>query len=555
LKRAIFTISVLLACIFILAGCSSSSTKSPTTSKAQTSTSASTQTSAAPTSAATSATTSAKPKYGGTLRWVLTDTVEVAGGWIPELFVGTPTQVQLVYEPLLHCDSKGNLIPWLAEKYQIAADSKSITFNLRKGVKFHDGSDFNAAIAKWNLDNFITSKRALWTTVDIIDDYTIRTNLAMPVNNSMMTGGMSGFSDAVDTWMASKKAYDDHGGDNGGKAWLRDNPVGTGPFKFASYTRDVSFKTVRNENYWRKDADGNQLPYLNGFEITYITDPLTRKASLLAGQLDIGSVSLGPDSIELGKNANLVLTPSVSTIYEFTPDSGHPNSPFSKLAVRQAVEYGLDREAVAKAFGYGYWQAPYQMGAPDSIYYDPNYVTPYKHDVAKAKQLLTEAGYPNGFNCAMVCSPTGVNRDIVLAFKEQLAEVGIKADVQYPDAAKYIPEQMSGKQENVLYLEPIGGTVNWNASLVFSFNPARLKAAAWSASPEYAAAFNASVNATTLDIKLVKAVFAVIDKECSLIPAYAGGTASVKQKYVRATNFNDRGFSAWFNADTVWFDK
>jgi peptide/nickel transport system substrate-binding protein len=547
-KRIIMVGLALLVCLSMLAACSSST---PKTTAPAVKTSAPSQTSTAvPTNTQTSP-TAAKPKYGGTMHWSFTDTVEVAGGWIPELFVGTPTQVQFVYEGFYHADSNGNLIPWLAEKYTLSDDRKAITFFLRKGVKFTDGSDFNAAVAKWNLDNFMTSKRALWTSVDIVDDYTVRCNLPMPFNNTMMGGGMSGFSDAVDTWMASKKAYDDHGGANGGKEWLRDNPVGTGPFKFASYTRDVAFKTVRNDNYWRKDAQGNQLPYLSGFEISYIADPLTRKASLLAGQLDISSIALGPDSMELSKSPNLVLKTNVSTIYEFTPDSVHPNSPFSKFAVRQAVSYALDREAVAKAFGYGYWQAPYVLAA----FYEPGYTSPYRFDQAKAKQLLTEAGYPNGFKCTIVCSPTGVNRDVVLAFKEQLAAVNINADVQYPDAAKYIPDQMSGKQESVLYLEPFG-LGKQNGGLVFSFNPARPKPSSWYASPDYIAAYNASVNSPTLDLKLVQNVFSIIDKELLLIPTYCGGTAIVRQKYVQgAENWNDRGFAAYVNADVVWFDK
>ena len=129
---------------------------------------------------------------------------------------------------------------------------KSITFNLRKGVKFHDGSDFNAEVAKWNLDNMIKAEAsafASWASVDIIDDYTIRVNFTKWQSTLPMS-----FAEG-NPWapMVSKAAFEKNG-----LEWMRANPVGTGPFKFESFQLDASLKVVRNPDYWIKGK-----PYLD----------------------------------------------------------------------------------------------------------------------------------------------------------------------------------------------------------------------------------------------------------------------------------------------------
>jgi len=553
-KKAIFLCLVLVLCVSLFVGCSKSTTT--TTAPKTTAPKTTAPTTTPPkTTAPTTTAAPAGPKYGGTFRYCLGYTIENAGGWIPELFVGTPTQVQLIYEPLLRGDDKGNIIPWLAEKYTVAPDLMSVTFNLRKGIKFSDGSDFNATVAKWNLDNFITSHRAYWTSVDFIDDYTVKCNAAFPISNTVIGGGLGGYSDSVDTWMASKAAYDAHGGDNGGKDWLRDNPVGTGPYIFKSYERDVAFKAVRNPNYWAKDANGNKLPYLDEFDIVYIPDPLTSKASLMAGEVDLATVSLGPDAQEVAASGAIGTTVSVTSNIEFVPDSLHADSPFSKQEVREAFEYAMNKEAVAKAFSYGAWKAPYQVGAQDTPYYDPNYQGARTYNVAKAKELLTSAGYPNGFHMTFICAPTGINKDIIQAYIEQLSAVGITADVEFPDAPKYMPDEAAGIPVSVMYVEPTGGIVNWNAFLLFSNNPTRPKAGSWYFSPEYVAAYNAAVNAPTFDLAKTKAVFKVMEDQCLIIQAYAAAGVIATQKYVHIEGVFHRSFSGLFNTELVWLDK
>ena len=387
---------------------------------------AATNTSGIPSSTtpATASGSSSTPKYGGVLKMI-----SVGGGsmgvlgWAAE-GQGMIISMDLGMERLLRGDKEGNLVPWLAESYKVADDLKSITFNLQKGVKFHDGSDFNAEVAKWNLDNYINAKmEPYWASVDKIDDYTIRLNVTEWRNDLV-----SNFAaDPPFIGMVSKAAYDKHGVD-----WLRWNTVGTGPFIQASYQRDVSLKYTRNPDYWRKGK-----PYLDGIEFVYVGDESTQRLLAQSGQEDIIAVTnpgkLASDYAAMGftiktdMNANEMLV----------GDSAHADSVWANQKVREAVEYAIDREALAKGMGYGYLQPTYQIPPRNAVLaYDPNFPLARKYDPEKAKQLLTEAGYPNGLKTTILLEPSG-SRDMAIAIQENLAKVGIQVDLEFPEIGSW----------------------------------------------------------------------------------------------------------------------
>ena len=214
-------------------------------------------------------TTSEVNKYGGTLKIILIAGPQTAGGLPAEVFGPDATSYQFCMEPLLKGDNKGGVVPWLAESYKLADDLKSITFTLRKGVKFHDGTELTAEIAKWNLDNYIASPTNMyWASAEVIDGNTVKVNFRMWVNTILTSFTGNG------AWMISKAAFEKNGAD-----WARANPVGTGPFKFESFQRDVGYNVVRNPDYWQKG-----IPYLDAIEIAYIADPMTQKAAMEAGE-------------------------------------------------------------------------------------------------------------------------------------------------------------------------------------------------------------------------------------------------------------------------------
>jgi ABC-type transport system substrate-binding protein len=193
LKRGSMVLSILLLISLVLVGCSSNSS-STTAAKTSTST-----TTAKPSATTTAALT---PKYGGTK--VIYDSGPAGSiGYPPELTSDSTTAPSMVVEPLVKENSKGDIIPWLAESYTLASDQLSVTFVLRKGIKFHDGTDLNASIAKWNMDNAINAKKVSnWKSVSIIDDYTIRVDLIKWQNT-----GLSTFA-GNNAWMISKAAFD-----------------------------------------------------------------------------------------------------------------------------------------------------------------------------------------------------------------------------------------------------------------------------------------------------------------------------------------------------------
>ena len=193
MKRIIALFTALLVIGLSLLGCSSGQTPTATTTTSPASTAPTTTTTTSATPSPTQA-----PRSGGTLTMVLWASPSGTGGLPWELFGNDFLSSQHIIEPLLHVDGSGHIVPCLAESYQVAGDLSSITFNLRHGVKFHDGSDFNAQVAKWNLDQTIATKtQPNWASVDVIDDYTIRLNLAN-WTNTIVTG-----LDSAATWMVS----------------------------------------------------------------------------------------------------------------------------------------------------------------------------------------------------------------------------------------------------------------------------------------------------------------------------------------------------------------
>lgn len=528
MKRLFILLSVLTIVATLLSACSSSGT--------QTSSPTITSTSVTPTKTAP-ATTTVAPKTGGTLRMILWASPSGTGGVPWELFGNDFLSSQHIIEPLLHIDSKGNLIPCLAESWKVADDLKSITFNLRKGVKFHDGTTFDANAAKWNLDHTIASKsQPRWASVDIIDDYTIRLNLNM-WSNLILTG-----LDSTASWMISPTAFDTNGID-----WARNNPVGTGPFKFVSFERDVSYKAVKNPDYWVKGK-----PYLEAVEIDYVGDTMTQKADFQSGAADVLQIEPAKNASDL-KALGFPEAVTVTSTFCLLPDTAHPDSPFTKQEVREAVEYALDRDSIAKAFSYGFWSAPNQIPAPSSTAYNPNYTLARKFDLAKAKQLMADAGYASGFKATLSVIPVGIDRNIAVAIQQNLAEIGITIDINIPDA---IPKwlQDSNTLQNVLVLEPVFGGANWNGALALAFDPnMKYQNGVWLRTPDFIDLYNKTLASKDMDVSLIQAVVNYIGQNALAIPVFNGGSGYAYQSYVKGAAWNERAGS-WTPEDT-WLDK
>jgi len=358
-------------------------------------------------------------KYGGVYRQALTVAPARPIGYLSEGAPDSYTNAAPAVEGFFTVDRTGKIIPKLAVSWEVAKDGKSINIGLRKGVKFHDGSDFNATVAKWNMDLNIAAKKTTdWTSVDIIDDYTVRINFPV-YKNTTLTNMATGI-----TQMTSKDYVDK----NGIEA-ARWHPVGTGPFIFDSYERDAKLKYKKNPNYWQPGK-----PYLDGVEFVVIADATIRKLSFQKGEIHRIAVS-GIDAQELQKAGYEMVTEGGGT-FAMVPYSKTASSPWSNINVRLAGYYALDREALTKALGFGFARPAYQVYPGFDQTALPE-LTGLKYDPAKAKQLLTEAGYPNGFKTVMHVFTRVIPNDYSTAVATQLRSVGINIDVDNPTAAKY----------------------------------------------------------------------------------------------------------------------
>jgi peptide/nickel transport system substrate-binding protein len=547
----ILLVSLLVVGTLLLAACggestttTAPSTQTSVTSPGETSTSQSAPGTSAPgsTEATGSTATSAAvtPKYGGTLR-VAAVSIGANVGW-PATFTAGGDQVQCYYETLLHSDEKGNLIPWLAESYKVADDQKSITFTLRKGVKFTDGSDLTADVVKWNLEQRVMSQPN-WTSIEVVDPNTVRVNLKAWDNTIPASFGDS----EPGLGMVSKAAYDKNGQD-----WITTHPVGTGPFTVASYVPDTTMKLVKNPNYWATDAEGNKLPYLDEIDYTFTADPMTTLMMAKAGEIDV-VFSISPGKQMAGyEDLGWRVHPSYDANELWVPDSAHQDSPWSKQEVREAAEYAVDRVTIAEKFGYGYFQAPNQIPPRDTTAYDADFSLARNYDPAKAKQLLTQAGYPDGFKTTLIVWPGG-NRDIALAEQQYLAAVGIQAEVEFADMGKwnsYVGPQ--GTYQNALLEGPAPaqgptglGCVNF-ALFLYGNN--------WQKPPEFMQALGAAISSPAPDVNLIRATTDVLTKNALLIPLYEIGGGRVEQPYVVA-DFGHRGIPAFSSLETAWLNK
>ena len=546
MKKGLIGLVVLLILSFIITSCGTAITSSsvsnpvPSTSASIPAASASASNTPSP--------ESSTPKNGGILR-IIAPSVNPSFGW-PASVPGQGTGVtQCCLESLLRSDNKGNLNPWLAESYKIAEDYSSMTFNLRKGVKFHDGSDFNAEVAKWNLDNYIAAHmEPTWTSVDVIDDYTIRVNFTKWANTIPYSFGDS----TTIAYMISKTAFDTKG-----KDWVKQNPVGTGPFKFVSYGQDSKLVFEKNPNYWKKDERGNQLPYLDGITYLFMNDSLTQKMSMKAGEADIAS----PGIVAAGKSASEMAAMGLSVktetdeIFGLAFDTADADSPWSKQQVREAAEYAIDREAMAVSFSYGYLKASYQLIPRDSLAYNPDFSLARKYDPVKAKQLLTDAGYPDGFKTTIICFPLGLNKDVVVAVQSYFNKIGIQTELDFPEIGRWVSywggSNSSWPSGQILY--DITGISSLTASgLQFVIDNMGKN---WLKTPELKQAYQAALNSPTVDVSLLRTVSDTMYKEASLVSVIESGAGVAMQSYVMDTGYFQRGDSSRFNCESVWLNK
>jgi peptide/nickel transport system substrate-binding protein len=560
LKKLLIPLAIFLVSAFIITGCNSGTTSpAATTSAVATSATAAPATTPAATGPAATvpgATTPAATKpaataaagsqqYGGTLRYI---TAAGPGAPIgaPWLANGTSTfGMQFAEQFLVREESDASIQPCLAASWDIVSDSAnpSITFHLVKGVKFQDGSDFNAAAVKWNLQQAMSQGSTTmgsttnWKSIDVIDDSTIRVNL-----KTWQIFALRTFGDSV-AFMVSPTAYQKNGAD-----WMSYNMVGTGPFTQTSFQRDVALNLAKNTNYWEQGK-----PYMDAVQYLFVSDALTAEALFRSGGAEVLQNYSDQMASRMQAAGYTLIRSQVPSAANLWPDSANADSPWSNLKVRQAAEYALDKESMAKAFGYGNWTAAYQYNTSVSPAYDPTLVA-RKYDVAKAKQLLTEAGYPNGFKTSIIVSPFGANQDIAAAMQAMWNAVGIKTDLQYPQAGAW-SAMLTGTWHNAVLFGPGPLSANPIAGWNLSFSPGTAWYGSLKRPDNMADLFKAAAGTTTVDPVLAQKCEAALFNDVTNIPLYFSANSWTVTSKVNDSGLGTRGTFAWLEPQNAWLSK
>ncbi len=348
-----------------------------------------------------------------------------------------------VFEGLTRFGPDGSVLPALAESWVIAPDGLSWEFKLREGVTFHDGTPFTAedvafSIERAMADDSTNAQKQLFegiNSVNVLDDYAVEIGLDAPKGSLLFN---LAWGDAVMVSPASAESN-------------ASNPVGTGPFKFSEWVQGDHVELVRNPDYW------GEAPKLESVEFRFISDPTAAFAAMMAGDVDAFPVFPAPENL-----AQFEADPRFSVIVGSTEGEtilaiNNGREPFSDIRVREAIAHAIDRQEIIDGAMFGYGTPIGTHFAPHNpAYLDLTGMS--EHDPEKAKTLLAEAGYPDGFSTTLMLPPPTYARrggEIVAA---QLREVGIDAEIINIEWAQWLEQVFKNRDYDltiVSHTEPM----------------------------------------------------------------------------------------------------
>ncbi|WP_159566755.1 glutathione ABC transporter substrate-binding protein GsiB [Budvicia diplopodorum] len=372
------------------------------------------------------------------------------------------------YQGLFGFDKDAKLVNVLADSYTVSDDGLQYTIKLRQGVKFHDGTDFNANAVKAVFDRVTNPENHLKrynmfnriTKTEVLEPYTVKFTLQAPFSafiNSLA------HPSAV---MISPAALQKYGKDIGF------HPVGTGPFQFSEWNATDYMKVQKFDNYWKKG-----LPKVDSITWRPVVENNTRAAMMQTGEAHFAYTIPYEQAKLLEKNDKLEMVSAPSIIQRYL-SFNVLQKPFDDLKVRQAINYAINKEALAKVAFAGY-ATPANGVVPQGVEYAVNY-GPWPYDPAKAKELLKEAGYPDGFSTTLWANGNNTTAQKVIQFvQQQLGQVGIKVQIEAMEAGQRVakvesvqkPEQAgvrmyyagwsSSTMESDWALTPLLATSSW----------------------------------------------------------------------------------------------
>ncbi len=330
------------------------------------------------------------------------------------------TAAKSFYEGLYGFDRNMKVRPVLAESAEPSADGLVYTVKLRRGVMFHDGTEFKADAVKANFDRVLNPENHLKrfglysnvAKVDVVDDYTVKFTLKKPfsafINQLAHPSGAMICPSALKTLSNKELAF---------------KACGTGPFTMDKYSPVDGLRVVKNPNYWQKG-----LPKVDAIMWKPVVENSTRVAMLKTGEAQFAFPLPPEQAAQLKSEGDLVVVDSPSIILRYV-SINQSKKPFDNLKVREALNYAVNKNAFIKVAFNGFGD-PADGVAPKDVAYSVQ-TGPWPYDPKKACELLKEAGYPNGFETTLLSGYNDSTSIKAIQFlQQQLAQVGIKAKVQ-----------------------------------------------------------------------------------------------------------------------------
>jgi len=360
-------------------------------------------------------------------------------------------------EPLATVDKDLNPIPWLATAWTPNATFDSYTITLRDNVTFQDGEKFDAAAVKLNIDDALTAALTstaisyLFEGVSVVDPLTVKVDLTQPwaaFPNTFLAGRT--YLIMAPQMLTSPDRGAAH-------------PIGTGPYTFASWTKDDTFKTTKNPNYWQPGK-----PHLDALDFKVLSDPSTQKAAIQSGDVEMVYTADYQTATSLEGDYTVIKdwqsTPGMAMVNTAADVGGTPN-PLSNLHARLALAYGTDQQALANTIGSGVLlpKSPIpsstKWGMPDDQTGYPGF------DLDKAKEQVDLYKQDTGSSSLSIELSSSSDAGTVAeaqTLQAQWGEAGIDTKIATKEASSFISDVVFGKYEVGLFSMYGGGDPDYN---------------------------------------------------------------------------------------------
>lgn len=368
-----------------------------------------------------------------------------------------------MFQGLTRFTAEGDIVPLLAHRWDISDDGLIYTFHLHEGVRFHDGTAFDAEDVKFSLDRAraagsTNAQRGLFAQiaeVTVLDPLTVQVTLSQP-NGAFLFNMAWGDAVIVAPESAANNAT---------------NPVGTGPYRFVRWVQGDRVELERNPDYWA------EAPSIARATFRFISDPSAAFAAVMAGDVDVFAGFPAPENLPLFEADPRFQVLVGTTEGETILATNNARPPFNDIRVRQALAHAIDRQAVIDGAMFG-------NGTPIGTHFAPHHpayvdlTAQSAHDPARARALLAEAGFPDGFTTTLRLPPPAYARRGGEIIAAQLRAVGIDAQISNVEWAQWIEDVFRGKNYDltiVAHTEPMDIGIYANPDYYFQYDSAEFR--------------------------------------------------------------------------------